>query len=239
MPKITLDSIIEIAHIVYSDTPVFIMDGNFTIKYLSKMSSKIFKLNSSPDNRNIYEILATKDEVATEQIKYINSLLQSKIKCEFIIFNPSFDCGYHTTTCRANVYIDNDKSIIGYIYEFAKINFNQFVNIYNLFNAQTPINKKIRHTSINLTNKESEILFLYCLKFTSKEIAEILNHTRETPVSHNTVGNIIRQQLYRKFNVYNHQSLINNTLQANHELISPKSLIKTQIILTSNHSLSQ
>ncbi len=70
------------------------------------------------------------------------------------------------------------------------------------------LSKDYNNESIILTKRETEILYLLSLGKSPKDIASILSNIQKKSVSSATIGSMINKQLYRKFDVYNINQLI-------------------------------
>jgi PAS domain S-box-containing protein len=66
----------------------------------------------------------------------------------------------------------------------------------------------VEYEKIDLTKRESEILYLLSLNKPAKEIANIFSIIEGEPVAPATVHSMINKQLYPKFNVFNTSDLI-------------------------------
>ncbi len=75
---------------------------------------------------------------------------------------------------------------------------------------QYAINNKLEENNIlyTLTQHELDILYFKCQMYSDIEVTEILSKIYNKTISHKTVNNILRQQLYKKFGVYSLVALI-------------------------------
>lgn len=86
--------------------------------------------------------------------------------------------------------------------------------------------------SLNLTEREREIITLKVMGKTNLEISQILGTIYEKEISQHTIANIIKQQVYTKLEVRNKYDMVKVAHALGLDKIIPKSLItENQLIL--------
>ncbi|MCE2706734.1 MAG: LuxR C-terminal-related transcriptional regulator [Proteobacteria bacterium] len=110
--------------------------------------------------------------------------------------------------------ISNEKGdIVGFfILSHGNVNNFEYTSLlkYALFD-----NHNINKVTQNITKRESEILFYLIRGFGYNEIATKLSNLSGKTVSHKTIGNMVRDSLYTKFNVFNRSGLRKLILKTN------------------------
>ena len=224
----------------FCDTDIiYIRNTELVIQYASSQQKRIWNDESDFDNSELYLENVQNIKINNALIKkhqMIDKYLLKNKSCRFIMINPHFPVGTRimisTTKTIINLHTNN---IVGYITTSQPISINALIKTAHSLSYTDMVNTIIEHDNseqFNLTPREQEILFLYCLRLSSQKIADILSLHYNTHYSHHTVGNIIRASLFRKIGVYNSEALIQKTIKLNLLKFNiPTKIIPTTIIL--------
>ena len=100
----------------------------------------------------------------------------------------------------------------------------------------------LQHTTqnvIELTQREREIIILKAMGKTNLEISNIFEKIYNKSCSANTIANIIRQQIYLKFQINNKIDLLQKAHELGLDKILPKSLLmNNQLIVFPTYNVS-
>ncbi len=210
----TIDLYINAIELLHPDDLIFVLDTDFKLSYMSKKCMQALKIDniSLLNNLILQNLPRLQDKPETLQI--LNQLNNFSKECtinEFLISDPDLfiDFKMFNLTIR-KLFNSSQDTLLAYAYFISPIGLEERVKLlYDMLGVtkvDASLSQKLK--SIGLTDREGEILFLLCLRFSGREIAEIISNKLSVSVTASTIGNIIRQQLFRKFEVYNIDDLI-------------------------------
>ncbi len=81
----------------------------------------------------------------------------------------------------------------------------------------------------DFTKRQQEVAFLFALGKNYREIAECLTNIYNKDVSHHTIGNMARNMLYKKVQVYNKSSLFFSMIKNTGSIVVPE-IIARQLL---------
>ena len=124
--------------------------------------------------------------------------------------------------------IDEDKKIVGYFINNITAFFNadklQLLEKLNPNFSQKSYSHKPK-SSISLSRREEEVLFLLLYGKSAREITEFINKAENNSISVNTIKSIINKQLFFKFDVYDLEELLAKAKAMGYASIIPASFI--------------
>jgi DNA-binding CsgD family transcriptional regulator len=212
-----LQNYINAINLLHDNDIVIVTDNNNKIYYLSQGFIKSLSLMS-------YSDLIDKQFCNIDKIRDNEKLLNIFIKLQefgcadkrnFIISAPDFfnNMNMFNLYQRELVDVTNNNSIVGYASFISNIDIEQRVSfLYNMLGIVKEIKIDVSN-AIELTDREREILFFVCLKLSGREISDIMSQKSKMVISPSTVGNIVRDKLFKKFNVYNIEQLITKAVK--------------------------
>ena len=224
---------IDAITITHNDKAVVVSDMDYkicyaSITYLSITAAKDVIGKNMDENHPGYEY--------KEEIKKLAKKVEASGKTAsfFVIYRfPGSDykrCYWYQLSPIIN---PHTQQVVGKIGEIQEVNERYLTRILGLLNNLSnlhprTIKKDPNYRAPNLNTREEEVLFLLTLKHSHKSIAAILSKLakRETTVS--TINSLIRQQLFKKFDVESTEELINTVIQADFIRRIPPSLLEQQ-----------
>lgn len=212
----TLQNYVNAINLLHDHDIVIVTNIENQICYLSKGFIKSLNFLS-------YNDLINKNFCNIDKIKNNNDLFDVFIKLknygnaekrEFIVSAPEFFNNMKMFSIYQRELIDfSTNKIVGYASFISDINIEQRVGLlYNMLGIVKDT-KPDTPSDISLTDREKEILFFVCLKLSGREISDIMTQKTKTTISSSTVGNIVRDKLFKKFKVYNIDDLINKAVK--------------------------
>ena len=230
---------IESIQRVFDNDICHIFDTNSSLRYISKLRKTMWGL---PDNYNLEnnpllrtELPNIKDNsLEIINIQKIDDELKKNSKCSYISITNNYPDKYKVIIANIKPITNpSTNNIIGYLNTANVSCLGSIIKIIHNLSGITQIiqktTKKIKDfDTLNFTQREKEILFLYCLKLSCSEIAEVLSEVHHKHLSVHTVGNIIRGQLFEKIGVNSSKYLIEQIINSNllnHDI--PNSIIPT------------
>jgi hypothetical protein len=212
----TLQNYINAINLLHDHDMVIVTNTENKICYLSKEFIKSLHFLS-------YNDLINKKFCNIDKIKDNNDLFNIFIKLkdfgnaekrEFIVIAPEFFNKIKMFSIYQRELLDfSTNKAVGYASFISDINIEQRVSfLYDMLGIvkDTKLNTP---NNISLTEREKEILFFVCLKLSGREISDIMSQKTKTAISSSTVGNIVRDKLFKKFKVYNIDDLINKAVK--------------------------
>ena len=222
---------VDAIKLLHTDDSVLVRDAEFKVVYMSnkRMVAMGVEDINSVLNLKLQDIPRLADKTDTlDTLQQIDLAIAKQAVSEFIVSDPDLftNAKMFNLTCRQLVDPSQQK-LLGYAEFVSSIGLEHRVKLlYDMLDTNTPVATNEHKTSktsslgvqvnklkeIGLTDRECEILFLLCLRFSGREIAEIISKKLAVSVTASTIGNIIRQQLFRKFEVYNIEELIRKAI---------------------------
>lgn len=211
-----INAYLDAVKLLHQNDSVLVRDTNLKTLYISNSRAKL--MGVSDPNKIIGNICSDLPSVENNEantiVNTINKMIASNKKIAFIVSYPNNinNISMYNLACKQIINPSNDQNL-GYISFIEPLSIEQHVRF--VYEALDIIEDKIRsnNPTIQLTKREHEVLILACLKLSSREIADTINRHSIKQISLHTVGNIIRQQLFKKFCVYSIQSLIEKAMQ--------------------------
>ncbi|HMT03584.1 MAG TPA: hypothetical protein PKD00_09840 [Burkholderiales bacterium] len=223
--------------LLHKNDSVLVRDSNFNIAYISELRGKVMGLDN-PDEfigckvTSLPSISTNKE--ALDALKIIDDIIVKKQYAEFVVSDPNlcspvkiFDLYYKQLINPTN------NQVVGYSSFMFPLSLDNHMHfVYEMLDIIQEGNLKGQETqAIELTKREREILFLACLRLSSREIAEIITHKANKQISSSTIGNIIRQQLFKKFKVYSLEALISKAIALGYYTSVPNEYCKYKLIV--------
>ncbi len=223
--------------LLHKNDSVLVRDSNFNIAYISELRGKVMgldnldafigcKVTSLPSISNNKEAL--------DAIKIIDDIITKKPYAEFVVSDPNlyspvkiFDLYYKQLINPTN------NQVVGYSSFMFPLSLDNHMHfVYEMLDIIEEGSMKVQEAqAVELTKREREILFLACLRLSSREIAEIITHKANKQISSSTIGNIIRQQLFKKFKVYSLEALISKAITLGYYTSVPNEYCKYKLIV--------
>lgn len=225
---------------------IAVLDSNLNILICSEKNFSLYNLPKSTNQRlNLREIIIDKygSEFAINAINAFESLIQLCTKSNktqsFISISPNRDsesmCLYTQIMPICN---HKSKRVIAFEVKSTSLINALKVNIENVFMSSDNLkrdksfNMKVIYTKFSeLTEKESEILFLMQENIPIKLYAEILLNSRKMKISQSTIYNTIHYRLMPKFDCYNVSELLYITQKVKYFKSIPRSLVTSELII--------
>lgn len=214
----------------YITDAVFMLDLNYQILFAG---NGVAKLMARPAKdllfKNCLEILPISKQSIKPLLATLDKMLYLRQPHEFLSVNPNYQEDLLILHCTEKPIVNpgtNDTVAISM--ELRKLDIPlYFAKILEL-NSFPISNLTQDYQDHLLTKREHEIAFLLFHYPTSEKIAEIISSFSPKPVSAKTIRNILSQQLYPKFKVYNIQALIDKLYVLDYHKKIPPSLLVDQ-----------
>ena len=219
---------VDAIKLLHANDSILVRDAEFKIVYMSGKRMVAMGVQNINDvlNCRLQELpqLATKVDTL-DILNQIDAIISKQAVSEFIVSDPDLFVNTKMFNLTYRQLLDpNQDDVIGYAEFVSAIGLEHRVKLlYDMLDINTaPAGHGSKGAvlegqvgklkAIGLTDRECEILFLLCLRFSGREIAEIISKKLAVAVTASTIGNIIRQQLFRKFEVYNIDELIRKAI---------------------------
>lgn len=230
---------LEAIKLLHQNDSVLVRDADFNIVYISELREKVMGIDNPEKiiGGKISEIpYIANNKEAMQAVKTIDKIITNQKLAEFVISDPNlnssakiFDLYYKQLINPIN------NQVVGYTSFMFPLSLDNHMHfVYEMLDIieDNGINTK-KTQAIELTKREREILFLACLRLSSREIAEIISIKSQKPSSSSTIGNIIRQQLFKKFQVYSLEALISKAIALGYYTSVPAEYCKFKLIVKS------
>ncbi len=204
---------------------------------MSELRAKVMGINATEKIKGskVTDIpsIASSQE-AIKAIKTIDDIIAKQKYAEFVVSDPNlcstikiFDLYYKQLINPTN------NQVVGYSSFMFPLSLDNHMHfVYEMLDIIADGGVIAKETqAIELTKREREILFLACLRLSSREIAEIISLQSEKQISSSTIGNIIRQQLFKKFKVYSLEALISKAITLGYYTSVPTEYCKYKLIV--------
>jgi DNA-binding CsgD family transcriptional regulator len=204
---------------------VVVIDNEFKIVHISNQKFFMRYSNSFALNVDIFQCLRDLPCFATKRQIYDNLIKTKRVSGYFVAQHVNSLNVHQVDSVHLSPILDSDKSLIGIELEALDLDGLPLMTLIGDESLQ-PIE------SLNLTEREREIIILKCMGKTNLEISQILGSIYKKEVSQHTIANIIKQQIYIKFKVESKPAMIKAAHDLGLDKIIPKSLItENQLIL--------
>lgn len=207
-----LDRVIDLYGLIYINDIVLLIDvGNIIVFAGSGVSKLVNKSTKHIIGKSYLEALPLPKENINNIVKSMNKTIQSKNIQEFLSINLNHSNQYAMLHCLERPIINpTTNNIVAISVESRQLDLSiDFYKVLMLIKTKQKIiaNTTIKHVDNFLTQREHEIAFLLEYCNTADKIANILSILYDKKIATKTIHNIIRQQLYPKFEVYNMDAL--------------------------------
>ncbi len=100
-----------------------------------------------------------------------------------------------------------------------------FRRVYKTGNLISP-----RPVTLQLTQREQQVIFFFILNLDSHSIAEILTQIEKKNISENSINNMFTQQLFPKFKVFNRKALYDKLIESGFSRLMPSNILGESIV---------
>lgn len=208
-----------------SQRNIVIIDDKFKIVHISNQKFFMRYSNSFALNVDIFQCLRDLPCFETKQQIYDNLIKTKRVSGYFVAQQVNSLNVHQVDSVHLSPVIDPDNNLIGVELEALDLDGLPLITLAGDESIQAI-------ESLNLTEREREIIILKCMGKTNLEISQILGIIYKKEVSQHTIANIIKQQIYVKLKVENKPAMIKAAHALGLDKIIPKSLItENQLIL--------
>ena len=204
-----LAKVIELYKIIHANDVILLLNLNGIVLYTSNKVEELTGMTPSQViGKNYLDSLPLPEENIPKIINSIDNTIKTRNTHEFLSVNLNrLAPNAFIFQCILKPIINpNNNEVVAISSESRQ--FNSPIYFYKmLIFTQTKQVSKVKHTDKLLTLREHEIGFLLFYCKSANRIAQILSTLYDKPISTKTINNIIRQQLYTKFEVYNLEAL--------------------------------
>ena len=234
-----LDKVLDLFQLIHKNELVLLIDLNDIILFSGNTITDLIHVTLNDIVNKDYKKVTW---LPAENIKFItksiNNVIKTKQSSLFLNINLFHTYEYIVLQGTIKPLINHDtNNIVAIAVESRKLDFDlNFYKILNIIAKHKALkaNTTNTHTETLLSLREHEIVFLLNHCKTVENATELLNKFYTKPISSKTVYNIIRQQIYPKFDVYNLDNLINISQKLGyHKKIPSSFLINLHIDLNS------
>lgn len=204
---------------------IIVINNDFKIVYISNHEFFLRYSDSFTLDADIFKCLRGLPCFELKQQIYDNLIKTKRVLGYFIAQDIDEKHEYLIDSVHLSPILDVDKNLMGIELETMAMQGLPLITL--------AVDSSIQNIdSINLTEREREIIILKAMGKTNLEISSILGTIHKKEISQHTIANIIKQQIYPKLDVENKSSLIKVAHQLGLDRIIPKSLItENQLIL--------
>ncbi len=223
-----LAKIIELYKLIYVNELILLLDLDGTILFAGDKINEITKLNSAAIvGKNHLQVLPLPEENLAKIIASIQKVITSRDTQEFLSINLNHSVDSLVLHCTLKPIINPiSNNIVALSIASRKLNFPiYFYKLLMFTDTNFNVNTEIKHTDSLLTLREHEIAFLLFYCKSVEKVAQILAALYKKPIATKTIHNIIRQQLYPKFAVFNLESLQDKLYNMNYHKKLPVSML--------------
>lgn len=228
-----LNKLIENYEQFYYNGYVALIDHNYVIRFMSDPLFNILQISSLENDvrgltvMNIMERVDRPPEIVRQAQTTMERIFKHDVVADQIGINLQRDLPYVVLHYRMTpVHNKKTGNIIAIEAELSSLKLPVLLS-----NPTKLLKSGGTRTSSDdlLTIRQHEVLFLHFHCKSAKKIAETLSIIHDKPVSLHTIG-AINKQLYRKFNVYNLERLLESAYTLGYNRKIPTSLLSDRTI---------
>ena len=231
-----LTKVIELYKLVYMNDIMLLIDTNGIVIFISNKSQEVIKSNAEESiGKHYIEALPLPKENINKITESFCAVIKTGSTKEYLSINLNHTNDFMIMQGVIKPIINPETNdIVALSVESRRLNFPVYFYKMLMFTSNALRTNKIEHSDQFLTLREHEIGFLLFYCKNANNIAQIISNLHDKPISSKTINNIIRQQLYAKFNVYNLDTLRDKLYENGYHKNIPASLLANTYIDLSN-----